>query len=181
MKYLFSLIVLFSLVSFSVLEDIYDISFKTIDGKPVNLNNYRGKKILFIILPLSNSDTSVSFAELSSVQTKYASSLVVVGIPGIEAGYENSDAAKLKNLYKDQKENFILAEAMKIRKLSGIQQSPLFQWLTDKDKNGHYINDPTGPGYKFFVNERGGLYAVMGPKIKLTNPVIDKVLSHTLK
>jgi len=178
MKYFFSCILIASLFSFSNLEDIYSVSVKNIDGSKVDLGVCRGKKILFVILPLFDIDSSLSIADLSGLQAKYSTSLVVIGIPSEESGFKNTDKSRLKSLYKNQRTNFILTEGMKVKKSN--QQMPLFQWLTNKDKNRHFDQDVQGVGSKFFVDEVGELYAVMGAKTKLSDPVIDRILSRPL-
>lgn len=177
MKYLVALFLACTLFSFRFLEDLYKVEIKTIDGEKLNLSDFKGKKILFVTLPDSDQDTSFSLSELAGIQTKYYTSLIIIGIPAQELGYNADDKAKIKKLYKDQKANFIIAEGMKVKKSSATEQSMLFQWLTNKNKNRHFDNDIEGAGHKFFVNEKGELFAVMGPKISLSNPVIEKILS----
>lgn len=177
MKYVLSPILLLLLLSFRPSDGIYDITLKTIDGNKIELSQYKGKKLLFIILPLSSQDTTVSIKDIAGLQAKYQNSLVIIGIPSKEAGYKTEDADKLKNIYRDAGANIIIAEAMKTKKNTG--QSSLFQWLTNKDMNHHFDRDVQGVGSKFFVDEEGELYAVMGPKLTLTNPLIDRILTRS--
>ena len=158
-------------------DSIYSILLNTIDGAPVNLESFRGRKMLIIVLPLSAQDTSVSIAELNRIQTRYGDSLIVIGVPAEEFGYTASLRQQVKNLYSTQPAGFILAEGMKVKKTSGAGQSPLFQWLTDRNKNRYFNSDVRGTGHKFFVDESGRLYAVIGPQLALSNPVIEKILS----
>jgi len=176
MKYILSLISIFLLLSFRPLDGIYDITIKTIDGKKVELSQFRGKKMLFILLPLSAHDTTVSVNDLARLQTKYQSSLVVIGVASEEAGYRSQDAGNLKNIYKDAGANIIIAEGAKAKK--GTGQSSLFQWLTNKDMNHHFDKDAEGVGSKFFIDEKGELYAVIGPRIGLSNPLMDRIITR---
>ena len=66
---------------------------------------------------------------------------------------------------------------MHVSKTAGTSQASLFQWLTHKEENRHFDQDVAGTGYKFFVDETGRLYAVLGPGIRLSSPVINKILS----
>jgi len=175
MKYVLSLIALFLLLSFGQLDGIYSLTLKTIDGNKIELSQYKGKKILFILLPLSDQDTTVSINDIARLQTKYKSSLVIIGIPSEEAGYKTEDADKLKKIYSDANANIIIAEGMKVKK--GTGQSPLFQWLTNKDMNHHFDQDVEGVGSKFFVDEKGNLYAVLSLKASLYAPMIDKIVN----
>lgn len=177
MKYVLSFISLFLLLSFVPVDGIYDITVKNIDGEKIALSQYKGKKLLIILLPLSAQDTTVSINDLAQLQTKYQNSLVVIGIPSEEAGYKKQDADKLKKMYKDASASIIIAEGMKVKK--GGEQSSLFQWLTNKDKNRHFDQDAAGVGSKFFVDESGELYAVMGPKTALTSPLMDRIVTRS--
>lgn len=177
MKYLLSFILIAALCSFNLVEDIYSLSVKTIEGKSIDLSNFKGKKMLFIMLPSTATDSSVTAGELSVLLEKYKSELVVIGIPAKETGIENMDEKKQKNLYMNQSYNFVLTESMQVKKEVANQQSSLIQWLTNKDKNKHFDLEVIRAGQKLFVDEAGELYAVMGPETKLSNAAIDKILS----
>lgn len=181
MKRLTCLLFLPLLLSFAFLEDLYKVELKTIDGEKLNLSDFKGKKIMFVTLPASDQDTSLSLQELAELGTRHNNSLVIIGIPAEDFGYKHEDKAKLKKKYKDQKSNFILVEGMKVKKGAGNEQSYLFQWLTHKEKNRHFDQEIEGAGHKFFVDEKGELYAVMGPRIPLSNPVIERILSKKIK
>lgn len=178
MKYILSLIILSVVLSFRPLDGIYDIALRNIDGNKIELRQYRGKKLLFIVLPLSAQDTTLSINDITRLQTKYQSSLVVIGIPSEEEGYKTQNPDRLKEIYRGAT-NIIIAEGMKVKKGSG--QSSLFQWLTSKDQNRHFDQDVRGIGNKFFVDEEGELYAVLGPNLKITNPLMDRILSRSTK
>lgn len=180
MKYLLSFILIAALCSFNQVDDIYSLSVKTIEGKSIDLSNFKGKKMLFIMLPSSATDSSVTAGELSVLLEKYKSELVVIGIPAKETGIGNMDEKKQINLYMNQSYNFILTESMQFKKEAADEQSSLYQWLTNKDKNGHFDLNKIEAGQKFFVDEAGELYAVIGPETKLSNAVIDKILSSSL-
>jgi len=177
MKYIFSLITLLLLLSFQQADGIYDVTLRNIDGNKIELSQYKGKKLLFMVLPLSTQDTTVSIDDIGRLQTKYQSSLVIIGIPSEEAGYQTQDADNLKKTYKEAGTNIIITEGMKVKR--GAGQSPLLQWLTSKDKNHHFDQDiQQEVGSKFFVDEAGELYAVMGPQLKLTSILLDKIIAR---
>lgn len=173
MKYFISLIALTVFISFSPSGDIYSLAIKTLDGNNMELNQYKGKKIFFVVLSLSGEDATIKPNQLAQLQDKYKNTLVVIGVPSIEAGFKASDADKLNNLYKDA--HIIITEGMNVKK--GEQQSALFNWLTHKDQNRHFDQDVQGVGSKFFVDESGELYAVMGANLTLTHPLMEKILT----
>lgn len=177
MKYVLSFSLLFLLFSFRLTDGIYDITIKTIDGNSIRLSQYKGKKLLFILLPVSTQDTRVSIQDITGLQTKYQSSLVIIGIFSEEAGYKKEDAAQLKNRYRQSGAGIVIAEGMKVKRGEG--QSPLLQWLTNKDLNHHFDQDVEEVGSKFFVSEDGELYAVMGSRTALTSPLMDRIVTRS--
>lgn len=77
-------VLLFSISLSSYTDSIYDLSVTTITGKTISLSSFKGKKILFVVLPLSSTDTILPASALKMMQTRY-SSLVVIGIVSFEA------------------------------------------------------------------------------------------------
>jgi glutathione peroxidase len=178
MKYMLRFIALFLLLSFQQADGIYNITLTSIDGNKIELSQYQGKKLLFVLIPLSTNDTAISIDDIGRLQTKYRNSLVIIGIPSVEAGYQIQDADNLKKIFSDAGANVIITEGMKVKK--GAGQSLLLQWLTSKDKNHHFDQDVQQEvGSKFFVDEAGELYAVMGPQLKLTSSLTDKILARS--
>jgi glutathione peroxidase len=178
MKYILSLTTFFLLASFRPPGNIYSFTIKTIDGNTIELSQFKGKKLLFILLPISVQDSTVSVDQIGRLQTKYQGSLVIVGVPAVEAGYKTQDTGKLKKIYSDEAANIMITEGMKVKKGNG--QVSLFQWLTDKSENRHFNQDVEWTvGSKFFVDETGELYAVMGPQLSLKSPLIDKIIGRT--
>jgi glutathione peroxidase len=175
MKLILFLIAVLSL-SFVNPDEVYNQPLKNIDGNTIDLNAYRGKKIIFIILPLSTQDSSVSVSDVINIQAQ-VDSLVIIGVPSIEMGYTNALKANLKSRFSGAGSNFILADAMNVRKTSGTAQAPLFQWLTKMEMNQHFNMDVKQIGDKFLVNSKGRLFAVIGPQLKLSSSVLAQVLA----
>jgi glutathione peroxidase len=161
-------------------ESLYAIPLKTINDVPVNLSHLKGKKILFIVLPLSANDTTVSISELKALQKKY-NDVAVIGVPALDLGFTNGMKNSIKSIYADQSANFTLTEGMKVKRSNGNGQSSLFQWLTQVSTNRHFNQDVTGVGQKFFVDEKGELYAVFNARIRLTHRAVDKALTRTIQ
>jgi Glutathione peroxidase len=179
-KYLFSLIMVFSLTAFCYIEGgFYDQPLTTMNNEAVNLHQFEGKRIVIVILPLSIEDsTGVTPEQIATLAINQKDSLVIIGVPGEEAGYSDAMKEQVKTLYVNEPANFILTSGMKVAKSSGGNQSSLFQWLTDINKNKFFDRDVTETGQKFFVNKYGHLYAVMGAHIKLSDPIMRRILAE---
>lgn len=163
------------LTSFQWMDDIYLIEVRDIQGKKITISDYKGKKILFVVLPLFKND-SLMINELTNFQKAHADSLAVIGILSNELGYSPEKENEIKKMYKeDRSSNIVITEGMNAKK--GAAQSLLLQWLTDKNKNKRFNNDVRGVGYKFFVDETGKLYATIGPELHLSHPIFIKILN----
>jgi len=178
-KYLVFLTIAVGLMAFTFIGLFYDLPLATIDGQTVDLRRLEGKRVLIILLPLTIDDSlSITPGQIAALANTYRDSLTIIGVPGEEAGYTDAVKERVRALYANEPANFIFASGMKVSKSSGQGQSPLFQWLTDISKNGFFDRDAGVTGQKFFVNRYGHLYAVMGPHVKLSNPIITRALSE---
>jgi glutathione peroxidase len=152
-------------------QGIYDHSFKDLDSKNIHLKDFAGKKLLFIILPVSATDSLAG--QLKSFVASYGDKVQVIGVLSQEDGYSKDSKAVIKTMY--QNTGIVVTESMSSRKGNG--QSPLMKWLTNKDENGRFDRDIEGPGQKYFVNEQGKLYAVFSGRLSLSSPFINKVVN----
>jgi hypothetical protein len=156
--------------------DFYSLAIQTLDGKTVSLNSYQGKKILFIVLPLSEAD-SAKVNQLLTFKSKYQDKIAIVGILSEEDGYTINKKGLIEGLYYNSRNwNLIITEGILTRKSSGVRQSPFMQWLTKREYNHHFDADVRGIGQKYFVDETGKLYAVVGPGVSLLSQVIDRIV-----
>jgi glutathione peroxidase len=167
------------LLAFGYETGFYSLSCTGINNEAIPFDQYRGKKVLVIVLPLTAEDSlSVTPQQLFNLASKHKDSLVIIGVPGEETGYTDLKKDQVKNLYTNLPANFILTAGMQVAKSSGEQQAELFKWLTDVKKNKYFDKEVKGTGHKFFVNGHGQLYAVFGPRLKLSHPIIETVLSR---
>ena len=177
MKGVSYLITFLFLVNSSFAQSFNELSFKSINGDSVRLSGFAGKKVVFVIAPLSQNDSS--FSKLHDFKSRYNDSIQIIGVLSFEDGYQNADASAIQALYANS--GIILTEGMYTKKTSGAGQSALMKWLTDKNKNGHFGMDARGIGHKFFVTGRGRLYAVMPPQVSFTDPIIDTIAQSSTK
>jgi glutathione peroxidase len=163
------------LTSFKWAEDIYSITFNDIQGNKIDLNDYKGRKLLFVILPFMDQD-SAAINQITDFQKDHVDSLIVIGILSKEFGYTDEKKTNIRKMYvQDRNSGIILTAGMNVKKES--TQSLLLSWLTSKESNKRFNNDIIGIGYKFFVDEAGKLYGVIGPEVSLSNPIFSKILS----
>ncbi len=76
-------------------QSIYDIAINTIDGNPISLLEFKGKKILFVNVA-SECGFTKQYKELQTLSDTYAEELIVIGLPCNQFGQqEPGDASQI--------------------------------------------------------------------------------------
>ena len=175
------ILILFSCVLIAYVskaQSIYTYSVNSIEGVNKPLSAYTGKKILVITLPTQqNAGNDSVLHSLDSIGIVYPGQLQIVGVPAYEDGYTPALKSSLTQWYRSILSTaVVVTDGMYTRKTSGSQQHPLFQWLTDKNKNSSFDQDVTGITNKFFIWTDGSLTSVLGAPVRLGGAVMNDLL-----
>ncbi len=133
---------------------VYDFTVKTIDGKDVNLSQYKGKKLL-IVNTASECGYTPQYKELEQLYKAHGDKVVVLGFPannfgGQEPGNEKQIAAFCEKNYGV---TFPLFSKVSVK---GDDTAPLYQYLASAtgEKPGwnfcKYLVDENGKVLKFY-------------------------------
>ena len=155
---------------------VYEFKVSGLDGKPIELAKFKGKKIL-IVNTASKCGFTPQYADLEALYTKYQDKLVVVGFPANNFGQQEPGTSQEITEFctKNYGVTFPMAEKSDV---IGDNISPLFKYLTDEaHKLG--VADPVVKWNftKFLVDENGKLIAVFPSKVKPTDDQITKYLN----
>lgn len=152
---------------------LYILPATLIDGKKLNLNDFKGKKILLVNTASDCGYTS----QLDALEKLYQSKkekLVVLGFPAND--FKEQEKESDENIASFCKINF--GVTFPLLKKSGVIKGPgqneIFQWLTDKDKNGWNNKAPTWNFCKYLVDEQGRLVHFFAPSV---DPLSSEVLA----
>ena len=154
---------------------LYDFKLTSLDGKPMDLAQYKGKKIL-IVNTASACGFTPQYADLEALYEKYKGKLVVIGFPANNFGEQekgtNSEIASFCK--KNYGVTFPMSEKVSVK---GDDIAPLFKYLTDEaGKLG--VTDPIKWNFtKFLIDEQGKLVAVFPSKVKPMDAEITKYLN----
>lgn len=153
---------------------LYTTALNGLNDSSLSLQQYAGKKICFLIVPLQ-ADSIYDQVQAFCVAHNDSDHLVVIGIPSKEDGYEDTAKDSLQQLYANLP--IILTTGMYTRKSAGNNQGELLQWLTDATKNIHFDADISGIGQLFFVSETGQLYSVLDKGCSLDSSFINDIIN----
>ncbi len=152
---------------------IYDIKINSLQGKPINLSEFKGKHILFVNVA-SKCGFTPQYKELQKLNCTYRESLVIIGIPSNQFGkQEPGSAFEIQEFCEvNYGVNFLISEKIDVK---GGNQHPLYKWLTDKSINGYKSSVVKWNFQKYLINTEGKLVDYF---YSTTKPLSTKITKH---
>lgn len=143
---------------------IYDLSVELNGGKRLSLGDLQGKKIL-LVNTASDCGYTAQYSELQQLQERYRGSLQVIGFPAndFKEQEKESDEAIAQFCQMNFGVTFPLVKKSSVVK--GTAQHPVYQWLTQREKNGWNEREPSWNFSKYLVNEQGLLTHYFDPSV----------------
>ncbi len=154
-------------------QSIYDIAINSLNGQPISLNEFEGKKILFVNVA-SECGFTKQYKDLQALSDKYQNELVVIGSPCNQFGkQEPGDASEIQNFCEmNFGVKFLLTEKIDVK---GSKQHPLYKWLTTKNLNGKKSSSVKWNFQKYLVDEKGKLIDYY---FSITKPMSSKITKY---
>ena len=152
------------------MASIYDIEINTLDGKPLDLKAFKGKKVMFVNVA-SECGFTKQYAGLQELSDTYKDGLVVIGVPCNQfGGQEPGNASQIQSFCEmNFGVTFQLTEKIHVK---GNKQHPLYQWLTSKELNGVKSSSVKWNFQKYMVNENGQYLDYF---FSMTKPMSSKI------
>ena len=152
---------------------IYDISINSIIGEPINLKDFKGKKILFVNTA-SECGFTGQYEDLQKLYDMYQDKLMVIGVPCNQFGSQEPGSADQIQSFcsKNYGVTFLMTEKIDVK---GDNQHPLYKWLTDKDLNGTKSTSVKWNFQKYLVSPEGKLIDYY---YSITTPMSSKITKH---
>ena len=157
----------------SAKKSIYDIEINSLQGKPINLSLFKGKKILFVN-EASKCGFTPQYKELQKLHNIYEESLVVIGVPCNQFGkQEPGNSSEISEFCQvNYGVSFLITEKISVK---GKEQHPLYSWLTNKNENGRKNSSVKWNFQKYLLNEDGDLIDYY---LSMTSPTSSKIKKH---
>ena len=155
------------------LPSIYDqqIDISDIDGNSIDLNQFKGKKILFVNVA-SKCGFTPQYSELQELHEQFGDKLTVIGLPSNQFG--NQEPGTHEEIKEFCSVNFgvsfLITEKLDVK---GDGQHPIYQWLTDKSKNGNKSSEVRWNFQKYLLDEEGRLIDFF---YSMTKPLSSKIV-----
>ena len=139
----------------SALNQIYHVKINSLQGKPINLSDYKGKKILFVNVA-SKCGFTPQYRDLQKLYDQYQDQLMIIGVPCNQFGkQEPGTSSEIQEFCQvNYGVNFLITEKVDVK---GNNQHPLYNWLTQKSENGKRSSSVKWNFQKYLIDENGEL------------------------
>ena len=163
----------------AIAGSLYDYTLNSIDGKPTPLGSFKGQVVLLVNVA-SRCGYTPQYTGLESLYEKYkGQGLVIVGVPANNfMGQEPGTNEEIKK-FCSNKYNVTFPMMAKVSVL-GDDETPLYQFLTDKSANPAIAGDIKWNFTKFLFDRNGHPVARFEPAVKPDSPEVTAAIESTL-
>jgi glutathione peroxidase len=161
-------LLVFTFISITVMtiaqesKTFYDFKATTIDGQPIDLSTFKGKKVL-VVNVASKCGHTPQYEQLEELYKKYSDkNLVIIGFPANNfLGQEPGTNAEIKEFCTTRYQ--VTFPMMAKISVKGKDIDPLYAWLTSKEQNG-VLDAPVKWNFqKFMIDEQGHVAGFAAP------------------
>lgn len=141
-------------------QSIYNFKANSLDGKEIDFSQFKGKKIM-IVNTASKCGLTPQYEELEKLHHKYKD-LVIIGFPA--NNFMKQEPGTDKEIAEFCTKNYGVSFQM-MSKISvlGDDQHEIYQFLTDKEKNGIEDSKVKWNFQKYLIDEKGRLVKHIAP------------------
>lgn len=156
-----------------------DFVMKDIDGKDVNLVDYKGKVVMLVNVA-SKCGLTPQYEALEALYGKYKDKgFVIIGIPANNFGsQEPGTNAEIKQ-FCSSKYNVTFPMLAKVS-VKGDDKCPLYRYLTEQPTAGQFAGEIGWNFTKFLVDRNGNLIARFASKTSPASPEVVETIEKAL-
>jgi glutathione peroxidase len=155
----------------------YDFTVKTLEGEPFELSSLRGKKVM-VVNTASKCGLTPQYEQLQAIYEQYGGDdFEIIGFPA--NNFMNQEPGTAEEIAEFCQVNYgVTFPMMEKISVKGDDQHPLYQWLTQKSKNGVTESKVQWNFQKYLIGPDGRLEKVIPPKTKPDDSeIIDWITS----
>ncbi|MFY7811479.1 MAG: glutathione peroxidase [Flavobacterium sp.] len=143
--------------------NIYNFKLNTLAGTAFDFSTLKGKKIM-IVNTASKCGLTPQYKLLQELYTKYKDkNFIIIGFPAND--FMKQEPGNSKEIASFCEINYgVTFPMMEKIEVTGVNKHPIYQFLTQKLKNGISDNEVSWNFQKYLINEKGQLEQVVAPR-----------------
>ena len=152
-------------------ETIYSFKVKDLSGNEFDFASLKGKKIL-IVNTASKCGLTPQYKDLEAIYKKYKEkNFVIIGFPA--NNFASQEPGTSKEISEFCQLNYgVTFPMMEKVSVKGDAMCEVYQFLTQKSKNGLQDSEVEWNFQKYLINEKGELEKVIAPRVLPTDASI---------
>lgn len=150
---------------------LYDFNVETLEGESFDLASLKGKKVL-VVNTASECGLTPQYEQLQELYSeKGGDQFTIIGFPANNfGGQEPGTNDEIRGFCtKNYGVSFPMMSKISVK---GDDQHPLYQWLTQKSKNGKADYEVEWNFHKFMIDENGALVNEIKPQASVLEPEV---------
>ncbi|MFN3968915.1 glutathione peroxidase [Flavobacterium sp.] len=152
-------------------ETIYQFKVKDLYGQEFDFASLKGKKIL-IVNTASECGLTPQYKDLEAIYKKYKDkNFVIIGFPANNFGAQEPGSNEQIAQFCEMNYGVTFPMMGKVS-VKGDDKSEVYQFLTQKSKNGLQDSEVEWNFQKYLINEQGELVKVLSPRVLPTDVAI---------
>ncbi|WP_299580220.1 glutathione peroxidase [uncultured Sunxiuqinia sp.] len=152
---------------------LYDFKVKDIEGSDFDLSQLKGKKVL-IVNTASKCGLTPQYELLQELYEQYGGDdFTIIGFPA--NNFANQEPGSNDDIAEFCQQNYGVSFPMMSKiSVKGDDMHPLYQWLTQKAKNGVSDSEVSWNFQKYMIDKEGHLVDYASPR---TKPNDEKIVN----
>lgn len=144
-------------------DTIYSYTVKDIDGNDFKMSDLKGKKVL-IVNVASKCGLTPQYEKLEALYQKYKDhNFTIIAFPS--NNFQNQEPGTNAEIKEFCSLNYgVTFPIMSKIDVIGDNQAPIYQWLTQQEKNTVLSSTVAWNFQKYLIDENGKLFGVSAPK-----------------
>jgi glutathione peroxidase len=162
---------LVAMMAFSFVVSIYSFQLNGINGSPIKMSNYQGKKILLVNTASTSIYTS-QYTALEQLHQKFKDSgLVIIACPSNSFGHEAASDSVIKNfITQNYNAHFVISKKIHVK---GANAAPIYKWLADAAQNGVMSDTIKNDFCKVLIDTSGNIMAAFSSSVSPMSAVVQ--------